>query len=306
MDLGGKLKTVLGTAMTFGKKNKTSLMTGTSILLGWGAGYLFWRQSKKAEEVIKQQETDSGEDLEKKEKFLIYLKYCWMSLAMGVGSTGLTIWAHELDMGRITELVLLSKFLEDKNEDQEKLIEKMKGEMKKGGFERIQEEIREEKYPKEELKKDLPNIPGDGRTLFIDETNNGAKFKSNVETVKNAIWAFNSYADTQFNQLKRRRLGDAFYSSDNPFPNMDIGLYVEIPMSKFLDFIGESTKNPIYEDSIGYGMVFRYSGGGMCVNPESVMEYDDFIDPDTGDPKICYLHYYRLLRPNSDLMDEMP
>lgn len=289
--------------LTFGKKNAPALMTGSSILLGWGAAYVFWKQSKKAEEFIRKEEQDNGEELEKKEKFIIYLKYCWMAAAMGLGSTGLTIWAHEMDWARLAEMYMITQFLEGKNEDQEKLIEKMKGEMKKGSFERIQDELREEKYPMEELKKELPNIPGTGRTLFIDETMLGKKFRDEVDAIKNRIWEFNAYADKQRENLIERRKNSAFYVSDNPYP--DIGVYIDIPLTKFLRFIGETDYEPTYDDGIGGVNVFRYSGGGVCVNPDDIMDYKKFIDPDTGVAAVCYLSYRNLLKPSADYMDEM-
>ena len=305
------LQRAANNVIVFGEKNAPSLLTGGSILLGWAAVYVFWKKSKKAEEEIAKKETPVNENeqvtvLPKKEKAIIYFRHCWPAALMGVGSTGLTIWAHEINLSRIAELYMLSQFLEGKSSDQQKLIDKLKGEVTGKKFETFQSEIREEKYPQEELKKNIKYVPGEGRTLFIDETMEGFKFKSDVEKVKDGIWKFNSYADSERERLLEARRRDAFFASqNNPFP--DTQIYIDIPLKKFLEFIGETA----YEGDIDYGigdiLVFRHYGGGkMCINPDEIMKYEKFIDPETGTAALCYLYYRHLLKASADLMDDMP
>ena len=46
------LKGIATSSIAFGKKNAPAIMTGGGILLFWGAGYLFWKESRKAEKAI--------------------------------------------------------------------------------------------------------------------------------------------------------------------------------------------------------------------------------------------------------------
>ena len=46
------LQKFFNSTIAFGSKNAPTIMTGGSIVLGWTAVYVFWKQSKKAEEEI--------------------------------------------------------------------------------------------------------------------------------------------------------------------------------------------------------------------------------------------------------------
>ena len=318
------IRKALQSGVAFSKKNAPTILTGSSIVIGWAAVYIFWKESRKADAEIKAEEEKLAEDeatvtividengeehreetypeLSKKEKALIYLKHCWPSLAMGIGSTGCAIWAHEMDLSRLAEVYMLTQFLEDKDARKDELINKLKSELGAKKTQKAEDELRKEKLPDEKVKEMVPFIPGEGRTLFIDETS-GLKFRSDIDRVKDGIRDFNYMAKDKHDTNLRRRFGDAFYSKcdSSPFPDDDI--YTPISVNMFLQCIGETTKD------IGFGDIneFRfYPGKDICINPEDILRYRDFIDPETGIAAICYLEYDWALAPSARLMEQNP
>ncbi|MBQ6435455.1 MAG: hypothetical protein IJJ09_05605 [Synergistaceae bacterium] len=161
-----KLKAFGAAAIASGKKNAPTIMTGGSIVLGWLGVYLFWKQSKKAEKKIEYEEerinyVEPGavekpkhEDLPLKEKLIIYAEYCWPAAVCGLASTGLAIGANHLNLSRLTEMALLTKFMTEKDGKQQELIDKLKAEVGEKKFLEMKEELREEKYPEEEMKQE--------------------------------------------------------------------------------------------------------------------------------------------------------
>ena len=304
-----KLQDAGTSALSFGRQNAPSLMTGGGILIGWVAAYVFWRQGRKAEEKIRAEEEKLNEDnesdapedqvkLPKKEKAAIYLQYCWTALALGIASSGLTVWAHKIDLMRLTEMVMVTKLLGKQNEDQEKLIEKMKEELGPKKAEKTIDKLLKEEYPDEELKKDAMTAPGNGRTLFKDLTRFDYKFKSNIENVKDGIYRFNQMMTKRWEKALRKELGGPFFVSENSvYP--DTPIYVEGTWNDFLECIGE----PANDGGIGENMVFIYNGSGMCVDPDDIMRYREFEDPDTGVAQFCYLDYFKYLKPSETLQN---
>ena len=58
------IKTFAATVLASGKKNAPTLMTGGSIILGWTAAYIFWKQGRKAEKKIEAEELYLNRDLD--------------------------------------------------------------------------------------------------------------------------------------------------------------------------------------------------------------------------------------------------
>ena len=317
------LKRTVQSGIAFGRKNAPSIMTGGSILIGWSAVYLFWKESRKADKQIADEEEKLAEvieiiieneetgdrkekkpELKKKEKALIYLKHCWPALAMGLGSSGLAIWAHKMDLSRLAEMYMLTQFLEEKDGKKDDLIEKLKGELGVKKSEKAEDELRKERLPDEEVKEVANYIPGEGRTLIIDETT-GVRFRSDVEKIKDGIRDFNESIRSEYNDYLKKKLGGAFsvVSEMTPFPDTDI--YLTAPLNKFLGYIGELTEGKGH--GVGDLMVFRYDGRSEnCVNAEDILRYRDFQDPETGIAAICYLDYSWCLTPSNELMENCP
>lgn len=300
-----------------GKQNAPSLMVAGSIILGWGAAYIFWQQGRKAEQKIAVEEMKLNEDkdsdipldqLEKlpvRDKAIIYLQYCWMAAVMGVGSTALAIGANKLNLSRLAEMALLTQFMNSKDEKQKQLIEKLKGEVSQKKFEEMKDEIREEQFPKSEVLAAMTEAPGNGTTLFIDCVTRN-RWRGNIMDVTNGIAEFNSELKSKRQDAIKKRLGDAFYvSSDSPWGLEDEDnmseVYSAIDADEFLKAIGETD----YDNTarIGELLEFRYYGGADPVKPVDILEYKNYEDPSTGLPVVCFIDYTELLSPSEELMD---
>lgn len=329
-----KLKDFGSSALAFGKRNAPSVMTGGGILIGWTAAYIFWKQGRKAEEKIRAEEAKLNENneseapedqlkLPRKEKLTIYLQYCWTALALGLGSTGLTIWAHKIDLSRLAEMYMVTQFLEKKNDDQSKMLDKLKAEVSDKKIHELENDILEEDYPDDELRREILSVPGNGRTLFCDKTRFNYKFRAEIEDVKNGIYEFDDMMSKRYeNAMERQRnnkknrktlqekLKDPFFASDNPYSEdeddeydkyLASTVYVEATLDEFLEYIGEGGG----PSGLGENMVIRYYGQGLCINPnsDSVMQYKDFVDPENGVAQFCRLDYTDFLVPSISFED---
>jgi len=307
-----KLEGMAKSVWAFGRKNAPSLMIGGSLVVGWSAVYVFWKQSKKAEQKItaeeekrKSQSDDNADTvLPKKEKAIIYFQYCWPSLLMGLASSGLAIGAHKIDLSRLAEVYVMTQFLEKKNGDQEELIDRLKAELGGKKTEKVENEIFEEKHPQEHMKHEFDTLEGSGRTMFIDKCNFEHKFKGDIEDMRDAIYKAQQILDDRLERKAKRILGDAFYSAkDSPYPEMDI--YAEMTLVEFLQIIGEMDN---YSDDciLGNFNVIRVTYGGERLDPNVIMDFKRYRDPQTGVPQICYLNYARYLRPSDDFIEMDP
>lgn len=310
-----KLKAFAATAVASGKKNAPTLMTGGSIILGWVGVYIFWKQGKKAEKRIEYEEgklnevPDDGEEheyqeLPKMDKVSIYLQYCWMALLCGLGSTGLAIGADRLNFSRLAEMALMVGFLNDKDGKQKALIEKLKAEVGDKKFVEMKDELREEEYPKDEIMKEVLSEPANGKTLFIDQVT-GQRFRASILDITNGIAEFNERLKDRRKDAIKARMGDAFYvSSDLPWgldESAFSDLYSSMDLEVFLKCIGELVgKN---EARLGDLLEFRYYGGGDPVKANQILEYKNYVDPNSGFPVVCYIDYSELLAPSSELIE---
>ena len=301
------LGTAVKSTLTFGKKNAPTLMTGGGILLGWAAVYVFWKQSKKAENYIEKKESELNENISEeeepkklppKEKLTIYLQYCWMAALMGLGSTGLTIWAHKMDLSRLMEMYMITQFLEGKNDDQSKLIEKLKGEVPEKKVKEIQNELFDEKFPESEVGKGDVENTGKGTTLFEFDIGN-INFRSSIPEVQRGLYEFKELLKDKRDKEVKKELGGAFFASDNPFPDMSI--YASEDLDTFLEILGLKKKY-----NLGDLLEFRDYGSKEFLPVNYVMDYKDHIDPETGVPAVCRLRIKEFLSPSYELMERNP
>lgn len=311
------LKNAVRTGVSFGKKNAPSFMTGGSIALGWLAVYLFWGESREADRIIRDREEKNHEEaivkappgeidipleeilLSNKEKALIYLQCCWPSLALGLGSSGLAILAHKMDLSRLAEMYMLKQFLEDKNMDQSKLIDKLKGEVSEKKFKKFEEEVLEEKFPEESIGKGLIEETGHGSTLFISDVGN-VKFRSSITDVQDGIYQFREMLRNRRNREIRAKLGDAFFvSSDNPYPDMDV--YSSDNVDVFFQILGVKQAT-----NLGDILEFRDYGEDDYLSFNQIMDYKKYTDPVTGVPAVCFLKIRDWLMPTHELIERNP
>lgn len=330
-----KLKAYGASVLASGKKNAPTLMTAGSIILGWVGVYIFWKESKKAEQKIQFEEelmnADQDADvppeeirtLPIKDKFIIYLQYCWLSALFGLGSTALAIGANRISLSRLAEMALLTQFMTDRNEKQNELIDKLKEELPEKKVRTIEQEIFHEDADEEAIIEQMKKMvkDGDTRTLFIDQFT-GQRFVNDILSVTNGIEQFNDQL------LKKRTVAikmeakhfrnekcDPFYaSSDDPWWNDDLteeqlrgldSIYSTFDVSEFLYCIGEINRT----DKIRLGelMEFRCFGEDSAVKQASILKYDKSFKKFFGSgeevPEVCVIDYCDLLYPSHELVE---
>ena len=296
----GVLEKAVGSFLAFGKKNKTSIMTGGGVALGWAAVYVFWKESKKAEEIIRSTENKEGEEKELtvKEKAIIYAECCWPSLLLGVASSGMSLYAHKLDMDDIAKGYLATQFFKDKSDEKDKLIEKLKEEVPDKKVKKIEDEMLKEKFPQETIGDGYIEETGKGTTLFITDYGN-IKFRSSIADVTKGIYEFKNLLRDRRDKALKRTLGDAFYSSDSPYPDPDI--YASEDLDVFLEMIGVKKKY-----NLGNVLEFRDYGRDDFMSINYIMDYEKYIDPVTGVPPVCFLKIEKYLRETFVLSERGP
>ena len=316
------LNNAVKSVITFGKKNATSLMTGGGIILGWAAVYVFWKESRDAEKAIEHEEKKLTEQkgepvkLQTKEKIMIYLQYCWLSALMGLGSTGLSLYSHKLDLDEIAKVYMLSQFYKDKSENTKIENERLKEEIKPKKLQEVEDEILEQQYPKDDIVKCMNTVPGQGTTLFIDLTTK-QKFRGDIVKVTKGIMMADDDLKNDRLEAVRKELKSPYFSSDVPFSS-DIEeladsdemthICSEMTVSRFLEYIGEITDTEGgYSPGFGELLVFKRDFcKGHLLDPNQILRYKKYEDPETGIPAVCFIDYADLLSASSELLERTP
>lgn len=346
-----KLKAFGLTALTAGKKNAPTLMTAGSVILGWTAAYFFWKQGKKAEKKIEYEEERLNADLDsdtplselrhlpKKDKFIIYLQYCWMSLAMGIGSSALAIGANQLNLSRLAEMALLTQFMTNKDEDNKKLIEKLKKEVPKKKVREIELEQYHERMDEEEIAKKMREMmeSGDNRTLFVDRMTKNV-FAADILKVTSGLEQFNNHllkrrSDAVDKELKKTWdqykegdendpkspyyvRGDDPYSDDEYCVNIDeireaiengVEVYSSADVSELLYMIGEIGR--MESCRLGEMLEVRcYSNAEAPLQQNKILNYDDsfkktYFKEGEQPPEVCIIDYCDDVYPTYELAE---
>ena len=298
--------------MTFGKKNKTSLMTGSGIVIGWLGVYLFWQESKKAEEIIRKTEerlTNEAREkdpeaepvqMEFKEKFMIYAGCCWPSAICGVASTALPIASNKISMDEIAKGYVMARFFQNQNAEKDREIEKLKEEIPEKKLKKITHDL-EEEHIRNALDDRTVEETGYGRTLFADKVH-GIYFRSSITEVQKQLYAIRDEMRERRTKQIQKRLGSAFYVSDNPFPD-DLDIYVEMGLDDFYKRLGYKREN-----SLGEVLEVRDYGFSDFLDPTLVMDYKDYTDPETGEAAMCILRLKenQFVWPTIELQEQTP
>lgn len=342
-----KLKSFGLAALAAGKQNAPSLMTAGSIICGWGAVYLFWKQSRKAEKKIENEEERLNADLDSdtplsdlrrlsnKDKFIIYLEYCWTSLILGVGSTALAIGSTKLSMDRLAKMMLVTQFMSNREEDSQKLIKKLKNEIPDKKVVELENEVYRESKDDEEIVKKMREMmeSGDNRTLFIDRCTK-RDFPENIMTVTNGIARSNEImlkrrSDNVKQEISmtldeyRKDASDPFFvKSDSPWGSSN-GETVSVDelqnlaeqtnevsstldVSDFLYLIGETSKTST--SRLGELMEFRCFSNELPIKQSDILKYDDYYKKtyfaeDENPPEVCVIDYADYIYPTYEFAE---
>lgn len=339
--IANSAKEILSKSVMLSKKNAPILLTGSSIAIGWFAVYLFWEQSRKAEKriaydkkVLNEEkgidpESRDAIDVPKKEKFNTYLGYCWPSLALGLTSTGLAVAGQKISMDRIRDAYLMTQFLTQKNEKQEKLsngIQEQLGD-KKTKIER--RKTFDEDFCEEEIV-DAWNKPGaKGNIIILDHTMHIAK-RMSVDDFDKGVYKANDLLRERFNKIVSRYEDRKEKESSAFFVQGDFSyvaaladekehydnLYSSIDLSEFLQCFG-LIPGDTFGARIGEINEIRYYGGKNPITKEGIIKdfkkLDDNIfyveDAKTGEIQkvmIYDMEYIEYLCPTSEFLERNP
>ena len=264
----------------YSKQHLPTILVLTGVGLSLYSKYLTSHESVKAEKAI---DHEARQRLEKHEEPLdrwgrakIYFEYCWLSMLMETGSIVLILAAHKINLGKIAAMTSLYQV--SKNE-LKGLKDKIIAEDGKGTLKKLQRELRGEDYDPEELQKGGIWETGKGNTLFIDKYT-GASFHSSITFVNTAI--------TELNTLLQEGCG---YGENG---------YVEL--TDFLDLLGESKK----DQKCGKYAAFRYTSARDVIHPQQILDWHDYVDPTTGEPRVCFIDYSEFLTPSDDFIERRP
>ena len=270
----------LRTLGKFGKQHLPTILVCGGVGLSIYSKYLTARESVKAHEKIDyeaRKRLDNHEDpLDRWGRARIYLEYCWLSMACESASIVMILAAHKINLGKIMAMTSLYQMSKGELVD---LKNKIVDEAGKGTLKNLQRELRGESFDPENVTTETVRETGKGNTLFID-TFTGAQFHSSITQVNSAI--------AELNALLHEVTGYG-----------DSG-YVEL--EDFLEILGETSR---YR-KLGKFMAFRYSSTSDIVRSTRVLDWQDYVDQTTGEPRVCFIDYSDYLTPSDDFVERRP
>lgn len=332
------VKSFLGSVVGFGKENAPGIMTGVSILLGWGAAYVFWKQGKKAQKAIDIREAElnaevaTGEgvlgamkaqrELPKQEKISIYLSYCWLALVLGVASTGLAIWGQKINVDRLATAAIATQFFKKRGDDLEEGVKERPGGEKE--YREIKREQHRKEFPAEDIMKNVDELPGEGRTICVDIFTGNA-WRSDISKLVNGIDKSDTYLHDKYydkirekNNSKKKKRGygafdvveEPYSESDSPFPEDGdyVNIYSSLALDDFLFNIGEIKRKNFVR--CGEVAEFRYCSSsykdGKFLKASNILDFEDYIEPSEDEPVLCYVDYTDYLSPTFEFLERNP
>lgn len=285
-------------ALAFGKKNKTSLMVGGGVGLGWLSLILMMieapKAAKKVEEENKQRKEDDLNPMSKTEVAIQYAKDCAPAIVSQIGSTVLHVMAQKENLDTIGSWIMLSQLYKSDGEKLRKQI------LKDGGQKKLDEyddKIFAEDHPVEEII-EYPEYKERGnKTLIFDETTR-ERFSRTMTDLRNGFEDYNQMMYNRYMEAYKQKYGeelkDAFFSKDgNPFPIDDTNIYVTSSIDEFLVCIGEKDPHSPKSDFGEIGEI-RYDGNGPAADFNKLVVFKDFVDPESG--KVVYARIKSLLK----------
>lgn len=274
-------------AVTYSKKNLPSFLVAGSIVGFWSSGIWLVKQAPKAKEEIDLKEASQNESMKPIEKAGVYAKHCWGPAVVAAGSTVMSVAAHKIDLSRLAEMVMLTRFYKDNNG--------------KINTPLLKPDNEKEEYTEENVKNLVKEYSSTGKTLFIDKVT-GVKWTGNLVDVINGIHQFNEHMNNLYKSEAKRQL--PFYAKDVPFDLTvdDIDIFAKERFDVFLESIGEEPDNAM-DLGIGDLLEFRCYSDGTLLKPEQILTYDKYVDPYTGVPQVCFIDYAEFLAPSSELLE---
>ena len=321
-------KSFISGMLASGKHYAPDILTGGGIILGWVGVYFFWKQSKKAEKRIAEEEAklnadENGEPLDipeeekqslsKKDKLCIYLQYCYVSLLMGLASTGLNIWANRIQASRLVEMAMLTKFMSEKDDEKKEYVKELEKETGKKKVQAIKSDIRCAQFSDADIVQRLKEkmAEGDMTPLVLDRCTGNA-FSATVMDIAKAFRELNETLRTELENELRGKLTDPFVVLDNPpWDDAFDDVYTSLSLDTFLYRLGETNKQAGCR--LGELLEFRYyrSNGGsdlLDYSDPDVFGYETrykelYFSEDEQVPDVIYIDYTDFLKPSFEAVE---
>lgn len=271
---------VLRTIGKFGKQHLPTILVCGGVGLSICSKYLTAKESVKANAKIDyeaRKRLDNHEDpLDKWGRARIYLEYCWLSMACESASIVMILAAHKINLGKIMAMTSLYQMSKGELVD---LKNKIVDEGGKGTLKNLEREIRGDNFDPESVTPETVYETSYGNTLFIDKFT-GAQFHSSITQVNSAF--------AELNSMLQEGTG---YGENG---------YVEL--EDFLEMLGEKSR---YR-KLGKYMAFRYSSPRDIIHSTRVLDWRDYVDQTTGEPRVCFIDYSDFLTPSDDFVERRP
>ena len=264
----------LSTIEKYGKQHLPTILVVTGLGLSVYSKFLTAHESVKAEKAI---DYEAKERLDKKEKPLdrwdrakIYFEYCWPSMLVETGGIVMILAAHKINLGKIAAMTSLYQVSKTELKG---LKDKILDEGSKGTLKNLERELRGEDFNPADIHKEDVHETGKGNTLFIDKFT-GGQWHGTITDVNVAITNLNT------------RLQEDNYAE----------------LDDFLDDMGEGSRNR----ECGKFVAFRYESPRDLIHPNQILDWRDYVDPTTGEPRVCFVDYKAFLSPSDDFVERRP
>lgn len=262
-----------------GKQHAPTILTIVGITGFWAAGVMTAMEVPKVEEAIAQEASRRAENglepLDRLDKGKIIAEHMWRPAAVAGASTIAVAGANKINLSRLAGMTALYRSAKGElSAIQDRVLNKESDSLKKSDLEKARQQIHRTEYEKNPVREeDRIHETGNGNTLFV-ETYSGARFHSSVTAVNTAITELNT------------RLQEDQYLALDEFYDM-------------LDIDARSRK-------CGKYAAFRLNGKYDLIHPNQILDWRDYVDPTTGEPRICFIDFERFLTPSDDFAERNP
>lgn len=262
-----------------GKQHAPTILTIVGITGFWAASVMTAMEVPKVEEAIAQEASRRAENglepLDRLDKGKIIAEHMWRPAAVAGASTLAVAGANKINLSRLAGMTALYRSAKNElSSIQDRVSNKESDSLKKGDLEKARQQRHRDDYEKNPvLEGDRIHETGNGNTLFV-ETYSGARFHSSVTAVNTAITELNT------------RLQEDQY----------------LALDEFYDMLDIDTRSR----KCGKYAAFRLNGKYDLIHPNQILDWRDYVDPTTGEPRICFIDFERFLTPSDDFAERNP
>lgn len=262
-----------------GKQHAPTILTIVGITGFWAAGVMTAMEVPKVEEAIAQEASRRAENglepLDRLDKGKIIAEHMWRPAAVAGASTIAVAGANKINLSRLAGMTALYRSAKGElSAIQDRVLNKESDGLKKSDLEKARQQIHRTEYEKNPVREgDRIHETGNGNTLFV-ETYSGARFHSSVTAVNTAITELNT------------RLQEDQY----------------LALDEFYDMLDIDTRSR----KCGKYAAFRLNGKYDLIHPNQILDWRDYVDPTTGEPRICFIDFERFLTPSDDFAERNP